>query len=68
MKRLTAKFAESISQPGKYYDGDAGLYLHVQERNGRIRKSYMQRVTVRGRRVEIGLGSVKWTTRRARRG
>ena len=62
MKRLTAKFAESISQPGKYYDGDAGLYLHVQERNGRIRKSYMQRVTVRGRRVEIGLGSVKWTT------
>ena len=62
MKRLTAKFAESITQPGKYYDGDAGLYLHVQERNGRIRKSYMQRVTVHGRRVEIGLGSGKWTT------
>ena len=62
MKRLTAKFVESVIAPGKYHDGDAGLYLYVQERNGRIRKSYLQRVTVHGRRVEIGLGSTKWTT------
>ena len=62
MKRLTAKFVESVTAPGKYHDGDAGLYLYVQERNGRIRKSYLQRITIHGRRVEIGLGSTKWTT------
>ena len=62
MKRLTAKFVESVIAPGKYHDGDAGLYLYVQERNGRIRKSYLQRITIHGRRVEIGLGSAKWTT------
>ena len=62
MKRLTAKLVDAINQPGKYHDGDAGLYLYVQERKGRLRKSYMQRVTVYGKRVEIGLGSTKWTT------
>ena len=62
MKRLTAKLVDAINKPGKYHDGDAGLYLYVQERNGRLRKSYLQRVTVHGRRVEIGLGSTKWTT------
>ena len=29
---------------------------------GRLRKSYVQRVTVHEKRVEIGLGSTKWTT------
>jgi len=62
MKRLTAKLVDAINKPGKYHDGDAGLYLYVQERKGRLRKSYMQRVTVHGKRVEIGLGSTKWTT------
>ena len=62
MKRLTAKFVESTDKPGKYHDGDAGLYLYVQERNGRIRKSYLQRIAIAGKRVEIGLGSTKWTT------
>ena len=62
MKRLTAKLVDAINRPGKYHDGDAGLYLYVQEQKGRLRKSYVQRVTVHGRRVEIGLGSAKWTT------
>ena len=62
MKRLTVKLVDAINRPGKYHDGDAGLYLYVQERNGRLRKSYVQRVTVHGTRVEIGLGSTKWTT------
>lgn len=62
MKRLTARLVDAIHLPGKYHDGDAGLYLYVQERNGRLRKSYVQRVTVHGKRVEIGLGSAKWTT------
>ena len=67
MKRLTAKLVESITRPGKYHDGDAGMYLYVQERKDRIRKSYVQRVTVHGKRVEIGLGSAKWTTPSAAR-
>ena len=50
---------DAINRPGKCHDGDAGLYLYVQERNGRQRKSYVQRVTVHGKRVEIGLGSAK---------
>ena len=62
MKRPTAKLVEAIHRPGKYHDGDAGLYLYVQERNGRLRKSCLQRVTVNGKRVESGLGSTKWTT------
>ena len=62
MRRLTAKLVNAINRPGKYHDGDAGLYLYVQERNGRLRKSYVQRITVHGKRVEIGLGSAKWTT------
>ena len=62
MKRLTPKIVSALNEPGRYYDGDAGLFLAVQEHKGRIRKSYVQRVTVHGRRVDIGLGSVKWTT------
>lgn len=62
MKRLTAKLVSAINEPGKYHDGDAGLYLFVQEHKGRLRKSYVQRLTIHGKRVDIGLGSVKWTT------
>ena len=62
MPRLTTKFVEAIAKPGRYHDGAAGLYLSVKERNGRIRKSYMQRITIHGHRCEIGLGSVRWTT------
>ena len=39
-----------------------GSSLAVQEHKGRLRKSYVQRLTVHGKRVDIGLGSVKWTT------
>ena len=62
MPRLTTKFVEAIAKPGRYHDGAAGLYLSVKERAGRIRKSYLQRITIHGKRAEIGLGSVRWTT------
>ena len=62
MPRLTAKFVDTTSKPGRYHDGQAGLYLSVKERAGRVRKSYMQRITIHGHRCEIGLGSVRWTT------
>ena len=62
MPRLTAKFVDTTTKPGRYHDGQAGLYLSVKERAGRVRKSYMQRITIHGHRCEIGLGSVRWTT------
>ncbi|MCY4453733.1 MAG: tyrosine-type recombinase/integrase [Immundisolibacterales bacterium] len=67
MKRLTSKFVAAVTEPGKYHDGDAGLYLYVQAHTSKagtttIRKSYLQRLTIDGKRVDIGLGSVKWTT------
>ena len=62
MKQLSASFIREVTEPGRYYDGDAGLFLLVQERAGRIRKAYVQRVTIHGRRRDIGLGSTKWTT------
>ena len=62
MKQLSAKFVREVTEPGRYYDGDAGLFLLVQERADRIRKAYVQRLTIHGRRWDIGLGSTKWTT------
>ena len=62
MKQLTAKFVASVTEPGKYHDADAGLFLFVRGRADRLSKGYVQRVTVYGRRVDIGLGSTKWTT------
>ena len=62
MKQLTAKFVASVTEPGKYHDADAGLFLFVRGRADRLSKGYVQRVTVYGRRVDIGLGGTKWTT------
>ncbi|MCY4394975.1 MAG: tyrosine-type recombinase/integrase [Rhodospirillaceae bacterium] len=59
MKKLTARFIREAGTPGKYYDGDAGLFLIVRSAT---RKSFMQRLTVRGKRCEIGLGSTRWVT------
>lgn len=62
MKQLTAKFVRDVTEPGKFYDGDAGLYLFVRGRAGRLSKGYVQRLTIAGKRADIGLGSTKWTT------
>ena len=59
MRQLTQKFVNSVEAPGRYYDGDAGLFLFVKSPT---RKSFVQRVTVHGNRRDIGIGSVKWTT------
>ena len=59
MKNLTAKFVREVTEPGSYHDGDAGLMLIVKATG---RKSYMQRLTIHGKRHDIGLGSVRWTT------
>ena len=60
MKQITAKFVAAVTEPGKYHDGDAGLYLFVRERAGNVNKQFVQRLTIHGKRVDIGLGSTKW--------
>lgn len=52
-KALTARFVETVREPGKYFDGH-GLFLRVRPNGG---KQWVQRITVRGKRTEIGLGS-----------
>jgi integrase len=52
-KALTARFVETVTEPGKHFDGQ-GLFLRVQP-NGA--KQWVQRIVIRGKRCEIGLGS-----------
>ena len=52
-KALSARFVETIAAPGKYFDGQ-GLFLRVTP-NGT--KQWVQRITIRGKRSELGLGS-----------
>ena len=59
MKQLNAKFVRETTKPGRYHDGDAGLFLLVKPSGS---KSFVQRVTIHGKRRDIGLGSVRWTT------
>ncbi|WP_240611084.1 tyrosine-type recombinase/integrase [Oceaniglobus ichthyenteri] len=52
-KALTARFVETVTEPGKHFDGH-GLFLRVRPNGG---KQWVQRITIRGKRSEIGLGS-----------
>jgi len=52
-KALSARFVESVSEPGRYFDGN-GLYLRVQPNGAR---QWVQRIMIRGKRHELGLGS-----------
>lgn len=52
-KALTAQAVKAAIVPGKYFDGH-GLYLRVDENGSRF---WIQRITVRGKRCELGLGS-----------
>ncbi len=54
-KPLTAAMVRAVKAPGKYHDGQGlGLYLRVEVNGSRFR---VQRITVRGKRQEPGLGS-----------
>lgn len=57
-KALSAAFVRQVVIPGKYADGN-GLYLLVQP-NGA--KSWMQRLTIAGKRHDIGLGGLSYVT------
>ena len=58
MGKLTAASVRSIKTPGKYYD-QHGLILRVAPGGS---KQWVWRGTVRGRRRDIGLGSVTYRT------
>src|SRR4028118_33618 len=52
-KALNAAFVRSVREPGKYFDGH-GLYLRVEPNGSRF---WVQRIAIRGKRTELGLGS-----------
>ena len=53
-KALSAAFVRTVKEPGKYFDGH-GLFLKVEPSGA---KRWIQRIVIRGKRREIGLGSV----------
>lgn len=52
-KALSARFVETVTKPGKYFDGQ-GLFLRVAKNGAR---QWVQRIVIRGKRCELGLGS-----------
>ena len=52
-RALSARFVETVTKPGKYFDGQ-GLFLRVASNGAR---QWVQRITIRGKRRELGLGS-----------
>jgi len=55
VNKLTAAFVRNMRTKGKYHDGGGtGLYLRVEESGKRF---WVQRITIRGKRRELGLGS-----------
>ena len=58
--RLSARFVETIREPGCYGDGrgSGGLSLRVRRiARGQLSKSWRQRITVDGRPRNLGLGT-----------
>ncbi|WP_244889143.1 tyrosine-type recombinase/integrase [Roseivivax marinus] len=53
-KALSAAFVRTVKDPGKYFDGH-GLFLKVDPSGA---KRWVQRIVIRGKRREIGLGPV----------
>ena len=52
-KKLSAAFVRTVNAPGKYFDGH-GLFLKVDASGAR---RWVQRIVIRGKRTELGLGS-----------
>lgn len=55
MGKLAAVKIRSLTEPGRYSDGD-GLFLEI---NGKGAASWTLRVQNNGKRQDIGLGSAK---------
>ncbi|MDE0234340.1 MAG: tyrosine-type recombinase/integrase [bacterium] len=63
MKRpttLNATFVKAVRQPGRYGDGHGGHGLTIlvkQRKNGRLSKTWAQRIRIHGRETNLGLGA-----------
>lgn len=57
-KALSAAFVRTVTTPGKYTDGH-GLFLKVDPSGA---KRWVQRIMIRGKRTEIGMGSASLVT------
>ena len=55
MGKLSAAKVKAITKPGRHSDGD-GLYLYIGAGGS---KSWVQRITIDGRRRDLGLGSAR---------
>lgn len=53
MNKLTARFVETKKEPGKYYDLH-GLFLRIYSSGS---KNWVQRLTIKGKRHDLGLGN-----------
>lgn len=59
-KRLSATFAKTVREPGRYGDGHGGFGLSLLVRvmvNGRLSKTWSQRIRIGDRQTNIGLGN-----------
>ena len=56
--KLSALFVKKTNKPGKHSDG-LGLYLIVEPTGS---KRWEQRLTIRGKRCDLGLGTTKRIT------
>lgn len=63
-KALTALAVKAATEPGKYFDGN-GLYLRIDPNGSRF---WVQRIVIRGKRREMGLGSADLVTLAEARG
>jgi len=52
-KALSAAFVRTVKEAGKYFDGH-GLFLKVEPSGA---KRWVQRISIRGKRTELGLGA-----------
>lgn len=58
--KLSALFVRSVKEPGKYHDkSGTGLFLRVDKSGA---KFWIQRITIHGKRRELGLGSFPLVT------
>ena len=59
-KTLTAAFVRTVNKPGRYGDGRGGYGLSLlvrATRNGRLSKTWSQRLYINGKAAMVGLGS-----------
>ena len=61
MGKLTQRRVDRMRRPGRYSDG-ATLTLLVTEHKGRIRRQWVQRLTIHGVRRDLGLGGADYVS------